>query len=350
MGAFIDNEVRGLSAVKRPYSHAAGYTACPRTEIVACSDFREEVMGRFGKVYGVPKARQYADFRQLIAKEKPDIVSVATQPEQRAEIVIHAARSGVRAIYAEKALAASLVEADAMVDAVEVADIAFNMGTNRRWDLGFDVMKDIVDSEKIGPLKSFIIYANGSLFNTSSHTFDLMLRMNNDQFPISVQASLQGTDAELFDGDKLKIDPQGEGIIYFPDGVTGYALNTPRNSEFEAICDRGNVTARNNGNDWELHERYPVDASGRRYELKQVPFPEFRTSSSTLALIEDLVHALDTDEPTRGGIQIARTNLELIFGFIESHRQGGARIGLPLKDRDLTLNRAFAPRQPRYEA
>ena len=40
MGAFIDNEQRGASRFKQPYSHAAGYEACERTELVACSDLR----------------------------------------------------------------------------------------------------------------------------------------------------------------------------------------------------------------------------------------------------------------------------------------------------------------------
>jgi len=55
MGAFIDNEVVGYAAVHLPYSHAAGYAACTRTEIVACADLREDVMEKFGETYGVPK-------------------------------------------------------------------------------------------------------------------------------------------------------------------------------------------------------------------------------------------------------------------------------------------------------
>ena len=44
----------------------------------------------FCERYGVPPERQYTDYRELLAKERPEIVSVATQPEQRAEIVIPA--------------------------------------------------------------------------------------------------------------------------------------------------------------------------------------------------------------------------------------------------------------------
>ena len=88
MGAFIDNEV---PKERGPYSHAAGYEACERTRMIACSDLREEVMEQVGLRYGVPKENQYVDYKEMIDKERPEIVSVATQPEHRAEIVIYAA-------------------------------------------------------------------------------------------------------------------------------------------------------------------------------------------------------------------------------------------------------------------
>ena len=133
MGAFIDNEV---PPPRRPYSHAAGYEACERTDMVACSDLRPEVMEQVGRRYGVPADRQYTDYRQMIEAEKPEILSVATQPEQRREVVVFAAAHGVRAIYAEKAFSASLADADAMVEACEAHGVVLNMGTNRRWDPG----------------------------------------------------------------------------------------------------------------------------------------------------------------------------------------------------------------------
>ncbi len=115
MGGFIDNEVVGAPKHVPPYSHGAGFFACPRTDLVACSDVRTDVMEQFGMRYNVPKSGQYTDYREMIEKEDLDIVSVATQPEPRTAIVIYAANHGIKAIYAEKAFAASLAEADAMV-------------------------------------------------------------------------------------------------------------------------------------------------------------------------------------------------------------------------------------------
>ncbi|MCX8213601.1 MAG: Gfo/Idh/MocA family oxidoreductase [SAR202 cluster bacterium] len=177
MGAFIDNE---LFAGRGAYSHAAGYEACDRTTMVTCSDLRTDVMEQVGTRYGVPKDAQYTDYKKMIDEVQPDIVSVATQPEQRSEIVAYAATHGMRAIYAERAMAASMAEVESMVEVCEANAVHFNLGTNRRWDPGFDAMKAVIDSGELGALQSLIIHDTGTLFNEASHSFDLVLRLNSD--------------------------------------------------------------------------------------------------------------------------------------------------------------------------
>ena len=71
MGAFIDNEVPDYEAIKLPYSHAAGFFAEERTDLVACADLRPEVMEHFGNRYSVSKANQYTDYREMLEKEQP---------------------------------------------------------------------------------------------------------------------------------------------------------------------------------------------------------------------------------------------------------------------------------------
>lgn len=348
MGGFIDHEMESGGHITLPYSHAAGYYACERTSIVACSDVRVDVMKEFGELYDVPKERQYLDYRELIKNELPDIVSVATQPEHRAEIVIYAAEYGVKAIYAEKAMAASLKEADSMVDAVERNGVAFNLGTNRRWEPGYEKMREVINSGTLGMLKSLIIYSTGSLFNTASHHLDLAMRLNNDQPAAWVQSLLPSVATEdfaRFEGNRLMEDPIGHGIVQFQNGVTAYALNTGHTG-FEAICSQGVLTSYEPEKEWRLREvRGPKDHRGRRH-LIHGKFPEFQPASSTLRIIEDLVHCLDTGEAPQGGVRVARANTELIFSFIESQLRGGSKVDLPLKESKLFLRRDHTPRQP----
>ncbi len=344
MGAFIDNEVPASSY---PYSHAAGYEACDRTELVACSDLRADVMAQVGERYGVPSERQYTDYKELLERERPDIVSVATQPEPRSEIVVYAANHGVRAIYAEKAMAASMREADAIVEACESNGTFFNLGTNRRWDRGFDVMKGIIDSGRLGALRALTIYGTSNLFNGASHSFDLIMRLNSDRPAVWVQGLLRDADHAIEDG-RITIDPVGEGIIQFENGVTGYALNAGvRRAEWEAVCEDGVVTALSNGAEWQVREPGEPDHRGRK-RLVAGEFPEYEWKSSTLALVEDMVHALDTGEPTRCGARVARASTELIFAVIESHLRDGARVSIPLRDSAIRMERGIPAKQPRF--
>ncbi len=344
MGAFIDNETRSSRTIVAPYSHAAGYEACDRTDLIAGADLRPEVLAAFGQRYGVPPAHQYTDYRRMIERERPDILSVATQPEQRAEIALFAIEHGVRALYLEKPLCASVAEAHRLVEAVERHGVAVNMGTNRRWHPGFDAMRHLIASGDLGALRTLIIYTNGALFNTSSHWFDLAMRLNGDAPVVWAQGHLPKGDEQI-DGDEVIADPAAEGLFAFANGVIAHALLSPRNNDIEAICEGGYIIARNGGARFERYRLSTED--GERVHVPE-PFPEFARASSTLRLIEDLVHALDTGAPTRGGIRVAAANTELIFAFIESHRRGGQRVPLPLRESPLRFNRRdFTWRQPR---
>jgi hypothetical protein len=113
------------------------------------------------------------------------------------------------------------------------------------------------------------------------------------------------------------------------------------------ICENGTLTAYNDGLEWHLRRREVIDPRGRT-GLVTAPFTEPPIASSTLALVKDLVHALDTGEPTRGGPRVSLASTELIFALIESHRQGGARITLPVQERNLRMQRNRGPNKPKY--
>lgn len=346
MGGFIDNEwVGGPLEYMLPHAHAAVYESLDRVELVACCDPRTDVLARFGERYGVPPEKRYTDYREMLTREELDIVSIATQPEQRAEIALFACERGVRALFCEKAFAASLEEADRVAQAVKARNIAFAMGTSRRWDVGYEQMKALIHSGELGELKSIVIYGTGTLYNSASHWFDLALWLNNDAPVAWVQANLPGGDGAI-DGEVLRRDPVGEGLFRFADGVTVYALQTPRGPEIEAICSKGTVAALNNARDWLVRRM-----AGETWRaLEPAPFPDYVRQSPNRRLVEELIAALDTGAPTRGGVDVAVANQELIAAFIESHRRGGARVELPLPpaQRRVRLESGVGGRQPKY--
>ncbi len=335
MGGLMRGDVDpSVHPYQRPHSHGAGFHAHERTHLVACADLVAEVREAFGQRYGVPLERQYADYREMIDKEKPDIVSIATQPEPRGEIVVYAAEHGVRAIYAEKPMAASMRDADAMVEAVERNGVAFNLGARRRFYPGFIKMRQVIESGELGDLKALVMHHAGGLFNMGSHILDLTGFLNGDRPAVWVQGHLPNGDRAL-QGNTLVEDPAPyHGAIQFDNGVTGYAVATPLMGRYEAFCDEGIVLAFNDHRDFEIWRR-----EGDGPQLVRAGFPDFEKVSPTTRIIEDLVHHLDTGEALHGGVRAARAGTELSFAFVESHRRGGARVELPLRDSKLILKR-----------
>ena len=344
MGAFIDNEVIDVPGHIPPYGHTAVFAACDRTDLIACAHRRTEVMAEVGKQFDIPAERQYTDYRKLIDVEQPDIISIATQPEGRGEIVVYAAEHGVKAIWAEKAMAASMAEADAMVTACERNGVVFNLGTQCRWHPGFTTMRQIIDSGRLGAVKS-IVFGGSTLFNGSSHFYDNLLFLNGDRRAVWIQGHLIDGSLSL-DGDRLRQDPAGGTVIQFENDVMAYAVWPWREVEWVVTCEKGRLEVW----PWGVYRMFVEGPPAYLHVRPTVEqdFPKYEQISSSLLLVQDLVNALDTGAPAIGGVRAARAGTELIFATIESHLRGGARVELPLEGSKLRLDRDLPPGRPKY--
>jgi predicted dehydrogenase len=336
MGAFIDNEVAGRGP-SLPYSHSAGYEACERTNLIAGADMRADVLEKFGERYGVPLERQYTDFREMILTEQPDILSIATQPHQRAEVALFAIENGVKALYVEKPLCASMAEAHALLDACKKHGTVLNMGTNRRWHPGFQDMRTAIASGEYGRLVSLAIFHRGTLFNTQSHWIDTLRVLNGDAEAIWAQAYMSDGPASI-DGDAVINDPYTEGMIAFENDVIAHMIARPGPHVFKAWLEGAEMVTKGDG----AFEIRKTDG-----EVIEIPYEPV---SSTVGLIEDIVQALDNGGPTRGGIDAAYKNAEILFALLESEKRAGARVAIPLVDSTLAFQPTnLGPRQPKYE-
>ena len=332
MGGFIDNEVIGTPGFYPPYSHGGGFFASERTDLVACSDFRTDLMDEFGRNYGVPGGGQYTDFREMVAAENLDIVSVATHVEHHAEVVIALAEAGVKAIYCEKGLAPSLGEANAMAEACNRNGAILNMGAQRRYHPGFQKMKEIIGSGEIGAVQNLLMTYSAGLFDHGCHVVDLLTYLIDDPHAVWVQGNAPTSDA-IRDGNVYSDDPGGDGVILFDNGVTGYMLHTNR-YEYQVNCERGAVGTFN-----DTLRFFMRRATGGPREFEEVEFPDFEKSSPTVNLIDDLAGALDTGEPPLGGMESARHSVEIMVAMLESHLRGGERIAMPLEESPLRMHR-----------
>ena len=133
------------------HAHARGYQMVPRTALTAAADINAEALNSFCEQFGI--ASRYTDYREMLATQEPDIVSICSHHHLHASMVIEAAKHGPRAILCEKPIALTLAEADAMIAACREARTMLVVGHQRRFSPQYVAAKQANESGQLGPLR-----------------------------------------------------------------------------------------------------------------------------------------------------------------------------------------------------
>ncbi|GEO04251.1 oxidoreductase [Adhaeribacter aerolatus] len=109
------------------------------------------------------KPKKYGDFRELLAREKPEIVIVATPDHWHPLITIAAVQQGAH-VYVEKPISHTINEGKAMVKAARANNRMVQVGTHRRVSphnvSGMEFLKS-GKAGKIGMVRAFVHYGGG---------------------------------------------------------------------------------------------------------------------------------------------------------------------------------------------
>ena len=137
-------------------SHASGYNRVETTTLVACADTVEAKAQSFAERNGIPN--HYADYRQMLEVEQPDIVSVCTWHPLHAEMTIAAAARQPKAILCEKPMATNLGEAEAMMIACQRNQVKLAIGFQRRFLGAWTKAKELIAAGAIGEASTGIAH------------------------------------------------------------------------------------------------------------------------------------------------------------------------------------------------
>jgi predicted dehydrogenase len=108
------------------------WRALPQVEVLAVADAGASQTELAAAQDRTGAKRIYADYREMLAREKPDIVSIGPRHmDQRVAMVSAAADAGCH-MYCEKAFAENLEDADRMVQAVQKAGVKFQLAHQMR--------------------------------------------------------------------------------------------------------------------------------------------------------------------------------------------------------------------------
>jgi predicted dehydrogenase len=108
--------------------------------------------------------RKYKDFRELLAKEKPEICIVATPDHWHPLAMIEAVKSGAH-VYVEKPIGHTIREGRAMVNAARSAGRMVQVGTHRRVSPHNKSAMEFLKSGKlgrVGMVRAFVHSAGGA--------------------------------------------------------------------------------------------------------------------------------------------------------------------------------------------
>lgn len=334
MGSTFDDEIEQGGAIFLPFCHAPSYHAHPRIALIAGADPHGEQRALFGQRWGLAQDHLYADYRELLQKEKPDIVSITTTARIRAQIAQDAVHAGAKAIWAEKPLSISLAEADAIVETCRKHGVTIAVNCARRYNPYFSRTREMIEAGDLGDILQITAYAQCGLSHNGSHAIDTIRYLAGGA--VTWVFGDMESDAKAATDDDL----MGNGYLAFDNGVRAYlrGLNTGVASwEFDVIGTKGRVRLVANTTDVEWHQNLPGGPRGRGIPAR-APFPQpARPKGQGLILLDDLLDAIEHKRPPRCSGDDARAALEIAIALRESHRKGGVRIALPVADRALKI-------------
>ncbi len=323
MGSTIDDEMIGSNWFM-PHSHAASYQEAEKTELVAAADIDEAKLQAFSQRHRVTAI--YTDYEEMLAKAHLDVVSVTTKTVLKPEIVINAARAGVKGIYCEKPIANILREADEMVAVCREFDVKFAINASLRWEVFYSKAKELIEQGVIGKLSSIVAYSVGALSHMGSHLLDIV------QFYAGADADWVAGHMDSEEGAASDNDLTGSGYICFKNGVRAFVNMSGGKCvtrELDLVGDKGRIRALNDTR-FELWVR-----DGGGLVMREFPRPQWIKGADVQA-VEDIANCIENGGQPKCSGEDGKAALEIAIALRESHRRT-ARIYLPLEDRNLAM-------------
>ena len=331
-------------------------------EVAGLADPNEE--GRAKHAEESKAQRTYADYREMLAKEKPDLVSIGPRwTVNHKEYLLACAEHSAHG-FLEKPIASDLAEADAMIEAVEAKNLKWAMAHNFRVSPIIRHLKKLLLKDRIigsilelrGRGKEDGRAGGEDLIVLGTHVFDMMIYLMGKPKWCQSDITVNGKPA-LKEHVKEASEPLGpivgnrlHAMFGFSRGVAGY---------FESM-----VSKDGNGGRWgiDIHgtrgivsvrlavipkvfllrePSWSPGSTGAQWEpLPDAPVVEMadQRNERNAPMVDDLIAAIEEDREPEVSIQNGRDAYEMIQATFDAYVQG-KRVAMPLEARDHPLKR-----------
>jgi predicted dehydrogenase len=328
----------GCGRIAQRHSELLGKGLIAGAGLASVCDPVKDKAEAIGKNYGVP---WYTDFKEMMAKEKIDIVSVLTPSGLHAEHVIALTKYG-KHIIVEKPMALSLDDADEMIKACDANACRLFVVKQNRFNLPVLKLKEALDSGRFGkivlgtvrvrwcrPQKYYDSDAwrgtwaldGGVLSNQASHHIDLLEWMLGDVESVFAKGATALVNIEAEDTAVV--------VLKFINGALGIieATTATRPKDLEGsisiLGEKGSVViggfAVNELNTWNFTEPLPGDEDvKKKYSVNPPDVYGFGHK----AYYEHVVDCINNNRHQLVDGLEGRKSLELISAIYESIETG----------------------------
>ena len=229
-----------------------------QVQIVAFCDIVRERAVKAAAEYGVPEARIFEDYRELVALPDLDVIHVLTPNKSHAPISIAALEAG-KHVMCEKPMAKTAADAKAMVEAAKKSGKKLTIGYQSRHRSDATYLKQLIEEGALGEIyfakahairrravPTWGVFLNeeeqggGPLIDIGTHALDLTLWEMNNYQPACVVGKTYHKLADKenaanawgpWDPKKFTVEDSAFGFITMKNGATiilesSWALNT----------------------------------------------------------------------------------------------------------------------------
>ena len=335
----------------------------PETEVVSVAD--DDAVGRAKAQQVTGAVTSYADYREMLAKEKLDLVVVGPRwIDQHRDMMVAAAEHGCH-MFAEKPFCRTPAEADEIVRACEMRHVKLTIAFQSHYSPTLTILQGLIQSGEIGEVlelrgrgKEDQRGGGEDLWVLGSHVMDLMRSIGGDPIDCFATVYAKGkrvTKADVVAGNEGIGPLAGDHVqatYTFPNGVTGFfASHRNRGGEpsrfgvqvfgskgvaeilfgYPASC----FVLRDPG--WSPgggHGKWlPVTSNGID---KPETLETTGIEAGNIAIVKDLVRSIHVQRQPKCNMYDARWTVEMISAVFESHRLNQP-VTFPLTQRENPL-------------
>ncbi|MBN3039639.1 MAG: Gfo/Idh/MocA family oxidoreductase [Candidatus Omnitrophica bacterium] len=248
-------------------SHIGAYNIAKKVKLVAVCDLDKSKAESVCRK--IKNLKVYTDVNKMLKEQQIDIVSICTPADTHYQLISSVAKFRPKAIFCEKPLATTVLEAAKSVVLCRKHNIILQIGHQRRFDRLHNQLANLIREKKLGEVQQANFYYTAGIINTGSHMFDLLCFFFGR--PEWIRAFTSGALSYKKD------DPNLDGIVKFSKGplVTFQACDVKKYLVFELNCflEKARLILKDSGSSLEFYEAKPSPFFSGYKELKKSTSP-----------------------------------------------------------------------------